>query len=334
MTASPKAFKALVITESIDKLTYSREITRRKLDSLPEHDTLVRVSHSSLNYKDALSATGNKGVTRKFPHTPGIDAVGTIEECAGGHFAVGDSVIVTSYDLGMNTSGGLAEYIRVPHEWVVHKPHALTPLESMAFGTAGFTAGLCLQKLIHNGVMADSGEVLVTGATGGVGCLAVALLAHLGFTVVAATGKLEHADWLKHIGAATVVHRDTFSDNSKPMYPARWAGVIDSVGGTLLSHAIKSTRPGGCVAACGLVQGSELNTTVFPFILRGVSLCGVDSSSTNMPARRALWDMLAAAWKPACLADVITVIKLEQVSAQLDHFLNGSVRGRIVVNLT
>ena len=331
MTSTSKLFKALVITESPDKKTYYREVTDRNLDSLPANDTLVRVGWSSLNYKDALSATGNKGVTRKYPHTPGIDAAGTVVSCVGGQFHPGDEVIVTSYDLGMNTSGGLGEFICVPWGWLVRKPRGLSLMETMVLGTAGFTAGLCLQKLFHNGITAASGEVLVTGASGGVGCLAVAMLAHLGYNVVAATGKPEQTGWLMRIGATSVVDRDTLNDNAKPIYSPRWAGVVDTVGGTILSNAIKSARQDGCVTACGLAQGAELNTTVFPFILRGVSLCGVDSSSTPMSARTGLWNVLSNAWKPSCLSDVVEEIPLAAVVDKIDLFLSGGVRGRIVV---
>jgi putative YhdH/YhfP family quinone oxidoreductase len=327
------SFDALLVTENSDK-TFSRAVVSRNLSDLPNNDTLIRVRYSSLNYKDALSATGNKGVTRNYPHTPGIDAAGEIVESQA--FRVGEEVIVTSYDLGMNTPGGFGGFIRVPASWVVKLPHGLTLHESMLFGTAGFTAALCVHQLHFHGVTPDKGEILVTGATGGVGCMAVAILAKLGYAVVASSGKEDARDWLKRIGASEVISRAEVDDNTKPMLKERWGGAVDTVGGNILATAIKSTKRYGCVTACGLVQSPLLNTTVYPFILRGVSLVGADSAETPMSHRAAIWQKLAGEWKPSdgVLNAIAQNCSLAQLDAEkIDAILNGQIRGRVVVIL-
>ncbi len=327
------SFNALLITEPSPKM-FTRAIVSREISDLPANDVLVRVRYSGLNYKDALSASGNRSVTRNFPHTPGIDAAGVVETSANAGFAPGDEVIVTSFDLGMNTPGGFGQYIRVPAGWVVKKPRGLTLRESMILGTAGYTAAMCVQKLAHMGVKPDNGEILVTGATGGVGSCAVAMLGKLGFNVVAATGKLAEADWLKALGASSVIHRDELNDNSKPMFPPRWGGVVDTVGGTMLANAIKSTKQHGCVTACGLVQSPELNMNVFPFILRGVSLLGADSQNDGMLNRHALWALLADAWKPADINALVNEeVGLAGLTEKIDQILKGGIKGRVLVNL-
>ena len=344
-------FRALVVSQNPEG-TFTRRIEQRSVEDLPAHaavgaqgaagayDVLVRVRYSSLNYKDALSASGNKGVTRTYPHTPGIDAVGEIVEtgdsAASAGFRVGDEVIVTSYDLGMNTPGGFGEYIRVPAAWLVPKPAGLSAHESMILGTAGFTAALCLAQLQKHDVTPDKGEVLVTGASGGVGSLSVAILSKLGYRVVAASGKQDARDWLTRIGAAAVISRAEADDKSdRPMLRERWAGVIDAVGGNILATALRSTKRAGCVTACGLTQSAELRTTVFPFILRGVALVGADSAETPMPVRREMWHRMSAAWKPA--PDVLTaleeVVGLDGLDTKIDLILHGGVRGRVVVAL-
>jgi putative YhdH/YhfP family quinone oxidoreductase len=332
--ASP--YRALLVTEGRDG-AFTRQVVMRDLGELPPNDTLIRVHYSSLNYKDALSATGNKGVTRNYPHTPGIDAAGEVVETADGAFKPGDPVIVTSYDLGMNTPGGFGDYIRVPAAWVVPLPAGLTLRESMIFGTAGFTAALCVNQLRQHGVTPDKGDVLVTGATGGVGCIAVAILAKLGYRAVAVTGKADALDWLAQLGAAQILPREEADDASgRPMLKERWAGVVDAVGGNILATAIKATKRDGCVTACGLTQSSELRTTVYPFILRGVTLQGVDSAETAMPLRREMWRKLADEWKPS--ADVLDAIAqsvpLDGLNDKIDAILHGQIRGRVVVRLT
>ena len=325
-------FNALLITEQLDK-TFTRAVVQRDLAALPANDTLIRVHYSSLNYKDALSASGNKGVTRNYPHTPGIDAAGVVESSSNPDLQPGDEVIVTSYDLGMNTAGGFGQYIRVPSAWVIKKPAGLSLRESMIYGTAGLTAGISVDILLAHGVAPSKGEVLVTGATGGVGCLSVMILAKLGFNVVAATGKLDQSDWLKSIGATSVVDRKAISDNSRPMLKERWAGVVDTVGGDMLSVAIKSTKAHGCVAACGNVASVELHTTVFPFILRGVVLAGSDSGMLPMPERTAIWGKMAADWKPANLESIVDEVDLHGLGPKIDAILQGQIRGRVVVTL-
>jgi putative YhdH/YhfP family quinone oxidoreductase len=328
-------FVALVVSERPDG-SFERAIASRKLADLPPNETLIRVRYSSLNYKDALSATGHRGVTRHYPHTPGIDAAGEVVESAGAHLKPGDEVIVTGYDLGMNTPGGFGQYIRVPAAWVVKRPDGLTLRESMAFGTAGFTAALSVHQLQRHEVTPESGDVLVTGASGGVGSLAVAILSKLGYRVVAATGKAEAHDWLRALGAQEILSRDDTRDASgKALLKERWAGVVDAVGGDILATAIKATRRGGCVACCGNVASPELHTTVYPFILRGVTLQGIDSATADMPLRTQIWGRLAEEWKPspAALAAIARDITLGELPPLIDAILQGALRGRVVVAL-
>ena len=264
---------------------------------LPDGEVLIRVSHSSLNYKDALSASGNKGVTRTFPHTPGIDAAGEVIESATGNPAVGSQVIVTGYDLGMNTAGGFGEYIRVPAAWCVPMPDGWNAHTAMVYGTAGLTAGLCVQKLLTMGAKPEQGKVAVTGASGAVGTVAVEILAGLGFDVVAISGKASHADALKSLGAKEVLGRDALAEEKKPMLKPIFANAVDTVGGTPLAELLKQIQPGGSVSICGLVAGPQLNTTVLPFILRGVNLLGVDSVEIPLADKQAVWKKLAGEWK-------------------------------------
>ncbi len=331
MTA--QTFKAMVVTETPEK-TFQRSIQERAIDQLPEGAVLVRVHYSSLNYKDALSATGNKGVTRRYPHTPGIDAAGVVAASSSPGFSPGEEVIVTSYDLGMNTAGGFGAYIRVPAEWVVKRPSGLSLRESMIYGTAGFTAGLAIRKLTAAGLTPAAGEVLVTGATGGVGSLAVAILAHLGFSVVGVSGKPQGADFLARLGARETISREAAIDGSgRPLLRARWAGVVDTVGGEMLATALKSTDLNGTLTCCGNVGGPALNTTVFPFILRGVGLLGIDSQNCPMNQRQQVWQELAAAWRPEALASLADEVDLEGLDPKIDQILAGGLTGRVVVNL-
>ena len=330
---TPQRFKAMVVTETPEK-TFQRGIQERAIDQLPEGAVLVRVHYSSLNYKDALSATGNKGVTRRYPHTPGIDAAGVVAAGSSPDFSPGDEVIVTSYDLGMNTAGGFGEYIRVPAEWVVKRPSGLSLRESMIYGTAGFTAGLAILKLTAAGLTPAAGEVLVTGATGGVGSLAVAILAHLGFNVVGVSGKPQGADFLARLGAKETISREASIDSSgRPLLRGRWAGVVDTVGGEMLATALKSTDLNGTLTCCGNVGGPALNTTVFPFILRGVGLLGIDSQNCPMNQRQQVWQELAAAWRPEALASLADEVDLEGLDPKIDQILAGGLTGRVVVNL-
>ncbi len=327
-------FRALVITETEPK-TFSRKIETRNTDDLPAGDVLIRVHYSSLNYKDALSASGNRGVTRKFPHTPGIDAAGIVAQSSVEQFTEGEQVVVIGYDLGMNTDGGFGEYIRVPAGWVVKLPATLTPLEAMTYGTAGFTAAMSVDELVRNGVAPEDGEVLVTGATGGVGSMAVALLAKIGFNVVAATGKVESAtDFLRKLGATSIISREEATDTSRPMLRSRWAGVVDCVGGEMLETALASTKSNAVVAISGLVASPKINTTVFPFILRGVRLVGIESADFPIQKRAALWQKLATDWKLDNLATLAREVTLDTLNPEIDTILAGGQTGRVIVNLT
>jgi putative YhdH/YhfP family quinone oxidoreductase len=331
--ALPQTFKAMVVSETAEK-TFVREIRQRPFNDLPAGELIIEVKYSSLNYKDALSATGNKGVTRKYPHTPGIDAAGVVLDSTTKLFAVGDQVTVTGFDLGMNTSGGFGQYISVPALWATKLPQGLSLKDSMGYGTAGLTAALCIIRLMASGLSKDSGEVLVTGATGGVGSVAVAILGKLGFNVVAATGKASEHDFLKGLGATAIISREEANDTSgRPLQKARWAGVVDTVGGNILATALKTAKYGGLVAACGNAMSADLNVSVFPFILRGVSLLGVDSVEIPMRARQMAWSKLAGEWK-IDLSSIVTDVSLEELNPKIDQILKGGVRGRVVVDLS
>lgn len=313
---------------------YVTRLVERDLDELPAGDVLIRVEYSSLNYKDALSATGNKGVTREYPHTPGIDAAGEVVEASNGPFQSGDKVIVTGFDLGMNTDGGYGEYIRVPAEWVVDMPEGLDTRTAMLYGTAGLTAALCVESLFDTGGDPD-GPVLVTGASGGVGSIAVAILARLGVHVVAGTGKADAHDWLRNLGAAEIIGREELSEVSKkPLLKPRWAGVIDCVGGDTLFNAIKSLRYGATAVCCGMAGSPELHGTVFPFILRNVNLIGVDSVEIPVEFKQQMWQLLAAEWRPDKLEEILAAeISLEELPDWFERILKGGVRGRVLVRV-
>jgi acrylyl-CoA reductase (NADPH) len=327
------SFKALIISETPEK-QYIKTIAQRQISDLPAAEVLVKVHYSSLNYKDALSSVGNKGVTRNYPHTPGIDAAGVVEKSDSLDFKVGEEVIVTSYDLGMNTSGGLAEYIRVPAKWLVRLPEGMTMREAMIHGTAGFTAGMCINALINNGLSPEKGKILVTGSTGSVGTMAIAILKKLGFEVTAVTGKPEAQEWLKQVGANEIISREALDDTSgRPMLKSVYAGVVDTVGGNILATALKSLTYGGAVAACGLVNSPELHTSVFPFILRGNSLFGIDSAECPMPLRKEIWQKLANEYKPEDIELLADEMTLEEVPAQLDVMLKGGGIGKSLVKL-
>lgn len=327
-----KIFKALVVEETAPG-KFELNIKKKAVKDLPPGDVLIRVKFSSLNYKDALSASGNRGVTRKYPHTPGIDASGIVEKSENSNFKEGDEVIVTGYDLGMNTCGGFEQYIRVPAEWVVRKPHGLTLGEAMIYGTAGFTAAMSVHALVKD-VSPEDGEILVTGASGGVGSLAVSILAKLGYRVVGVTGKPDGKRFLKRLGARRVIGREEASDDSgKPLLKTSWAGAIDTVGGETLATAIKSTLPLGTITCCGNVSSPDLPLTVFPFILRGVRLIGIDSQNCPMTHRREIWNLLGDEWKTETLKDLCEEIGLEGLERHIGLILQGKQKGRIVVNL-
>jgi acrylyl-CoA reductase (NADPH) len=329
----PQTFKAMVVSETAEQ-KFIREIRQKELSDLPAGELLIEVKYASLNYKDALSASGNKGVTRKYPHTPGIDAAGVIATTSTSRFGAGEPVIVTGFDLGMNTPGGFGQFISIPAAWAVKLPQGLTLKESMGYGTAGFTAALCVMRLMAFGLSKDSGEVLVTGATGGVGSVAVGILSKLGFNVVAATGKTKEKDFLTWLGAKAVISREEANDTSgRPLQKGRWAGVVDTVGGNILATAIKSTQYGGLVAACGNAMSADLAVSVYPFILRGVSLLGVDSVEVPMNTRLRTWQKLAHDWK-LDLSRIVSECALAELSPRIDLMLKGGIRGRVVVDLS
>ncbi len=326
-------YKAFYI-QANDDGSMQRSIVQRDTNDLPANDVLIKVQYSSLNFKDAMSAHGNKGVTREFPHQGGIDAAGVIEECSSGEFQPGDKVIVTGYDLGMNTAGGLAQYICVPAAWVLRCPRGLNPKHSMQFGTAGLTAQLCINKLQQMGVTPDRGPVLVTGATGGVGSIAVALLSSMGYTVVASSGKADQTRMLKEIGASEVIDRAEFGEADKrPMLRERFAGAVDVVGGDTLSNVIKSLQAGGSVACCGLVQSPAFEATVLPFILRGVNLLGVDSVQISLAGKQAAWKQLARSAKLPAIERLNKEISLTQVPAALEGLFTGGMIGHTLVKM-
>ncbi len=306
----------------------------RSVDDLPAGEVLIQVAYSSVNYKDALSAKGMPGFTRAYPHTPGIDAAGTVAASSSDQFAVGDEVICIGYDLGMNTPGGYGQYIRVPANWVVPMPKGLDARKAMVIGTAGFTAALCVEKIERMGAKPADGPVLVTGASGGVGSIAVLLLAKLGYEVVASSGKAEQADFSKALGAATVIGREELSEPDKrPMPAPKYAHAVDCVGGEILSNVIKQLNPLGSVAICGLVASPAFSTTVLPFILRGVNVLGVDSVEIPLADKASIWQKLAAEWELGELASLTTEVDLDGLSEVIEKIFAGQVVGRTLVNL-
>lgn len=331
MRESKSTFQAFRV-ENIDNQYVGavKEMTFRPLEN---EEVLIKVHYSSLNYKDALSASGNKGVTRNYPHTPGIDAVGVVEKSNSKLFKEGDEVIVTSYDLGMNTDGGFAEYIQVPAEWVVTLPSKMTMKEAMIIGTAGLTAGMSVLRLSEL-VKPENGKIAVTGATGGVGALSVALLAHLGYSVVAITGKASEEEFLFELGAKEVLLRSELeSFDKKPLLKTLFAGAIDTVGGVFLENIIKSTDSMGVVTCCGNVASPQLELTVFPFILRGISLIGIDSQNYPMNYRKEVWGRLSEEWKLEQLSGAFTEIRLEEVEGKIKLMLQGKLKGRTIVKV-
>ncbi len=325
-------FLALVVRETENGFT--RQVENRTIAELPAGDVLIQVRYSALNYKDALSANGNRGVTRHYPHTPGIDAVGQVIVSSDPAFSPGDWVIAGGYDLGMNTAGGFGQYVRVPANWLLPLPSGIDSLMIMALGTAGFTAALSLYKLENAGLRPEMGDVLVTGATGGVGTVAIALLAKMGYRVVAATGKLDQTPLLQKLGAAETIHRSTLEEGAdKALLKQRWAAVVDTVGGPILAGAIKSTAANGWVTTCGNVASPELPLTVYPFILRGVSLLGIDAANAPLEIRRTLLAKLLTSWRVDLPPQLITITDLAGISEQINRTLQGQQVGRVVVEL-
>ncbi len=299
-----------------------------------ENEVIIKATYSSLNYKDALSSIGHPGVTRVFPHITGVDVAGTVFESKSNIFKVGQRVIVTGYDLGMNTNGGHSEYVKVPSSWIAKIPDSLSDKEIMSYGTAGLTAALSINELINNKITPESGNILVTGATGGVGSLAVTILNNLGFNVVALSGKRDKKDFLKKIGASEVIFRSDFlKDSTKPLLAPKFSAVIDTVGGDILSTALKQTDYDGVVTCCGLTSSSDLNTNVFPFILRGVRLIGIDSVECSLDKKQDAWEKLAGKYSVKNLNEITNEISLDGIKDAYEKLLNGTVVGRYLVKI-
>ena len=329
-------YKSLLITETPDG-QFERQIVERPIGSLPAGDVLVQVHYSALNYKDGLSATGHKGITRKFPHTPGIEAAGKVVESSSERFAKGTEVMVSGYDLGMNTPGAFAEYVRVPVDWLIPKPAILSCKDSMTIGTAGLTAAYALHKMEMMGQTPADGPIVVTGSTGGVGSLSVAILAKAGYEVIAVTGKKEAEEYLRFLGATRVEPREFLNDSlGKPLSRAMWAGAIDTVSGTMLTTLLKRCRRDGNVVATGLLSSIHFSTTIYPFILNGVNLLGIGAGQTPMKLKVTLWDKLINEWnvcdKLPAIANEIGLQELKDT--YIDAILSGKTKGRVVIKLT
>ncbi|CAN7622610.1 oxidoreductase [Phenylobacterium sp. LjRoot225] len=325
-------FSALLISKTDEGQTV--EVTQLDEAQLPEGDVVVAVEYSTLNYKDGLAITGKSPVVRKWPMVPGIDLAGTVLESSHADWKAGDKVVLNGFGVGETHWGGLGQKAKLKGDWLIALPAGITARQAMAIGTAGYTAALCVDALVKAGVTPDKGEVLVTGATGGVGSVAIALLAKAGFTVAASSGKASEADYLKQLGATTIIDRNELSAPGKPMQKERWAGVVDSVGSNTLANACAQTRYGGVVAACGLAQGMDFPSSVAPFILRGVSLLGIESVMAPKAPRLAAWARLAKDLDMGLL-DVIggTEIGLSGAVAAATDLIDGKVRGRIVVDV-
>ena len=328
-------YKALLITET-PAGKFERQIVERPIDALPPGDVLVRVHYSALNYKDGLSATGHKGITRKFPHTPGIEAAGKVVSSNCEQFKEGSEVYVKGYDLGMNTSGAFAEYVRVPSDWLIPKPSILSCKDCVTIGTAGFTAAYALHKMELMGQTPDDGPIVVTGSTGGVGSLSVAILAKAGYEVIAVTGKSDAESYLKFLGASRVEPREFLNDSlGKPLARAMWAGAIDTVSGTMLTTLLKRCRRDGNVVATGLLSSIHFATTIYPFILNGVNLLGIGAGQTPRNLRLKLWDKLVNEWN-VCdkLSAIAHEVGLEELKdTYIDAILSGKTKGRVVIKL-
>jgi acrylyl-CoA reductase (NADPH) len=324
-------FSAIVI----DKTDDVQSVALKQVDEaqLPEGDVTIDVAFSTLNYKDGLAITGKSPIARKFPMVPGIDLVGTVRDSSNADWKPGDQVVLNGWGVGEGHWGGLAQVARLKGEWLVPLPSAFTGKQAMAIGTAGYTAALCVDALVAAGVTPDQGEILVTGATGGVGSVAVALLKKAGFNVVGSTGKASEHAYLTQLGADEIIDRATLSERGKPLQRERWAGVVDSVGSTTLANACAATKYGGAVAACGLAGGADFPATVMPFILRGVRLLGVDSVMAPKVPRLAAWARLARDLDPALLDVIAHEIGLAEAIAAAANLIDGKVRGRIIVDV-
>ncbi len=328
-----KEYRALVVRKANEN-QYTRAIELCRIDGLPKGDVLIRVHFSSINYKDCLSCVGNPGVTRRYPHTPGIDASGIVETSNSNEFRPGDSVMVIGHALGMSVSGGFGQYIRVPASWVMHLPEGLSLFESMIYGTAGYTAALSVEALIENGLHSDSDAIVVTGATGGVGSMSVALLGNLGYNVTASSGKSDAEQFLGSIGASKVIDRAEVNDQTmRNLLIPTWKGAIDTIGGNTLSTLLKKCKDGGVVVSTGLVESTHLCTTILPFILRGIKLVGINADGTDYFQRETIWRKMAGVWKPPVLQALATVYRLDDLPFAIDQVLAAVQKGRFVIDL-
>lgn len=330
MSHSPVVPAYVVRKDSADRVTCHVEPIA--VEMLPPGEVLVRVAYSSLNYKDALACQGHPGVVRTFPHVPGIDCAGAVVESASPAYRAGDQVLITGYELGAGQWGGFAALVRVPADWVVPLPAGLTLRDVMIYGTAGFTAAQSVTAIVDRGILPESGPVIVTGATGGVGCVAVAILAKLGYEVAAVTGKRDREDWLRWLGAKTILDRsDVVDETERLLLPSIWAAAVDTVGGRPLATILRSTQHRAVVAACGLVAGLEIPMTVYPFILRGVTLAGIDSAKCPRPERLAMWQKLAGPWRVDQLAELAEETTLDDLPDRVHRILAGQIVGRTLV---
>jgi len=325
-----QTFKALVVDEV--NATFVRNIKNKNIADLPDNDVLIKVLYSSLNYKDVLSATGNKGITRHYPHTPGIDVAGIVTKSKTAKIKEGDKVIVTGYDLGMNTSGGFGEYVCVPADWVVPKPDGISLRTAMIIGTAGFTAMNGVLEIINYGIKPADGKIIVSGATGGVGIMATTFLSKLGYEVIVSSGKKEQYSLLEKAGAKEIFGRELLNtDSTKPILPQQWIAGIDTVGGNVLTNILKSLHKYGIVCTCGNIVSTELYTSVFPFILRGVRLVGLASAETYMQKRLMIWDKIVSEFGSFDFEFLAKEIKLEDINNEIDLMLTGKQSGRVLI---
>ena len=326
-----KVMKAFVV-EKIEEKKFTASIKEIEVPVLAEHEVLIKTSYSSLNYKDALSSTGNPGVTRVFPHVTGIDVSGVVSESKSDLFNIGDEVLITGYDLGMNTNGGHSEYVKAPDSWLIKKPDNISLRELMIYGTAGLTAALSVNELLNNGI--TSGEILVTGSTGGVGSISVAILSKLGFDVIALSGKEDQIDYLKSIGAKEIILRKDFDiENKRPMGRERFSGVIDTVGGNIMAEALKQIKYDGVATCCGLTASPVFNTNVFPFILRGVRLIGIESVAASLAKKTQAWEKIASDFKINALEKLVNEISLNEIQHAYKEILAAKAVGRYLVKL-
>lgn len=326
------SFKALVINKVENEIIANTQ--QLDLNDLPQGELLIKVAYSSVNYKDALACLPKGGIVKSYPFVPGIDLAGTVVSSEDERFQEGDEIVVTGFGLGVNHFGGFSEYARVPAEWAIKLPQGLSMKEAMILGTAGFTAALSVYELVQNGIRPEDGPILITGATGGVGSIAAAIAAKLGYEVAASTGKLDKQQYLLDLGVKRILPREELLSGSKqPLDKQIWAGAIDCVGGETLTAVLSQLKYGGAVAASGLTGGAGLSMTVYPFIIRGVRLIGIDSVMAGMEIRSKIWALLADAYKPSMLGELFSEIGLNQVSDQVATLLNGQAKGRAIVKL-